>query len=160
MLPTQQQSRVISAVDPLLAYILGIGLLLLGLHAFIRPRQEYPRFGLPLEHAQPGSKAQSHSPLVFLKGIREATYGLALVVLQYQGNVGAVTTFAAILALAALGDGFVVWLNGGRELRRKAFGHWFAFVLLGGWAAWRAHQVWEDSEGRKWPDGPFHILST
>ncbi|KAJ0115200.1 hypothetical protein J7T55_001610 [Diaporthe amygdali] len=160
MMIPERPARLVSALNPLLAYILGGGLILLGLHAFIRPRQEYKRFGLPLEHAQPNAKTEKHSPLMFLKGTREVTYGLALVALQYQGNVGAVTAFVVVLALAGLADGFVVWLHGGQELKRKALGHWFAFVVLGSWAAWRAHQVWEDSDERKWPDGPYHIWSS
>ena len=73
-----------------------------------------------------------------LKGIREGTYGLALVAFQYQGNEAAVTAFAAILALAGLGDGFIIWFHGGEKLRYKAFGHWFAFGGLASWAWWRA----------------------
>lgn len=143
----------------MIVYFLGIGMLLLGLHCFLRPRQEYRRFGLPLENAQPNAKIPIHSPLIFLKGSREVTYGLALIVLQYQGNANAVTTMAAILSLAGLADGLVVWFNGGQDRKYKAFGHLFAFVGLAGWAAWRAHQVWKDSQDNKWPDGEFHIWS-
>ncbi|KAL1871150.1 hypothetical protein Daus18300_004895 [Diaporthe australafricana] len=159
MLP-EKPPRLVSAVNPLLTYILGAGMALLSLHAFLRPRQEYRRFGLPLENGQPNSTTHVYSFLMFLKGIRETIYGIAVIVLQYQGNVNAVTTFITTLAFVLLVDGIVVWLNGGQKSRRKALRHWFAFVLLGSWAAWRAHQVWEDSEERKWPDGPVHIWNT
>lgn len=159
MLP-ENSPHLLSAVNPMLAYFLGTGMLALGLHCFLRPRQEYPRFGLPLEHAQPNAKAQSHSPLIFLKGTREATYGLALILLQYQGNVNGVTTMVGVISLAGLADGFIVWFNGGQEFRHKTFGHWFAFVGLGCWAAWRAHKLWEVPREDKWPDGPIHIWST
>lgn len=155
----ERPPRLSSASNQMIAYVLGISMLLLGVHCFLRPRQEYRRFGLPLENAQPNAKTQSHSPLIDLKGTREVTYGLALIVLQYQGNVSAVTTFAAILSLAGLADGLVIWFNGGQELRCKAFGHLFAFVVLAGWAAWRTHQAWEDSKYGKWPEGSFHIWS-
>ncbi|KKY35522.1 hypothetical protein UCDDA912_g04483 [Diaporthe ampelina] len=156
----ENSPRLLSALNPVLAYSLGTGMLLLGLYCFLRPRQEYRRFGLPLEHAQPDTKTRRHSPLIFLKGTRETTYGLALILLQYQGNVNAVTTMAAVISLAGLADGLVVWLNGGQELRHKTFGHWFASVVLGCWAAWRAHQGWENPEERQWPEGPIHIWST
>lgn len=81
MLP-ENPPRLVSAVNPLPAYILGTGLVLLSLHAFLRPRQEYHRFGLPLDNGQPTTKTQIYSPLMFLKGIHEATYGIAVIVLQ------------------------------------------------------------------------------
>ncbi|ROV88663.1 hypothetical protein VMCG_10332 [Cytospora schulzeri] len=103
------------------------------------------------------------SPLIYLKGVREITYGVALIALQYQGNVAGVTTFAGVVALAAVGDGLVVWFQGGGageegrpegpegpeesagssgsgndKRKKKAWGHWGAAVGLGSWAAWRA----------------------
>lgn len=156
----EKPPRLSSASNQMIVYAIGTGMLLLGLHCVLRPRQEYPRFGLPLENAQPNAaKSHGYSPLIFLKGSREFTYGLALIVLQYQGNVSAVTTLVAIVALAGLADGLVVWFNGGRELKHKAFGHGFAFVVLAGWAAWRAHQAWQDSQEGQWPEGQFHIWS-
>lgn len=133
--------------SPLPAYILGAACIALGLHCFISPRAEYGRFGLPLESPLPGPgrsdqrrlhPASSASPLVYLKGIREITYGLALIALQYQGNNAGVTIVSAILSLAGLGDGVVVWLYGGSGLRNKAFGHWATFVGFTSWAAWRS----------------------
>lgn len=158
MMFPEKSPRLLSTPNQMVTYLLGAGMLALGLHCVLRPRQEYRRFGLPLESAQPGAKTQGHSPLMLLKGSREVSYGLALIVLQCQGNVNAVTTAVAIISLAGLADGLVVWFHGGQELRIKAFGHWFAFVVLGAWAAWRAHQAWEDSRSM-WPDGHAHIWS-
>ncbi|POS72440.1 hypothetical protein DHEL01_v209167 [Diaporthe helianthi] len=160
MLP-DKPPRLISALNPIFAYLLGIGLLLIAFNCFLRPRHEYARFGLPLEDAHKPAKQKSHSPLIYLKGSRELTCGLALVVLQYQGNADGVTAIAGIISLAGLVDGLVVWFNGGhmQGLKHKTLGHFLAFVVLGSWAAWRTHQVWEDSKGR-WPDGHFHILSS
>lgn len=157
MILPEKPPRLISALNPLFAYFLGTGMLLIALNCFLRPRHEYGRFGLPLENTRRAAKTKSHSPLIYLKGSRELTYGLALVVLQYQGNVDAVTAIAGIISLAGLTDGLVVWFNG-QGLKHKTFGHLFAFVVLGSWAAWRTHQVLEDSKGR-WPDGDVHILS-
>lgn len=156
-----------NAYSPIHAYALGAAGIGLGLHACLRPRQEYPRFGLRLESAQPphprqkaliatpdtNPEAGSVSPLIHLKAIRESTYGLAFVGLQYQGNAAGVTTLAAIVALAALGDGLVVWYHGGKELRRKARGHWAASVGLAGWAGWRTF-LWYG----EW--AAFHTLHT
>lgn len=149
--------RLMSASNQMVTYFFGTSALLIALHCFLRPRQEYGRFGLPLESAQPNAKTQRHSPFVFIKGSREVTYGLTLIVLQYQGKVDAITTFAAIISLAALVDGLVVWFNGGQEFKHKAFGHLFAFVVIVGWVAWRTRQVWEDSLE---PEGQFHIWSS
>ncbi|KAI0474057.1 hypothetical protein GGR56DRAFT_650121 [Xylariaceae sp. FL0804] len=77
------------------------------------------------------------SPLIYFKGIREITYGAALVALQLQGQERALTTFAAILSLARLGDGLVVWKHGGEALRWKAWGHWITGVGFLGWVACR-----------------------
>lgn len=147
-----EQAQKMNAYSPIHAYAIGAVGIGLGLHACLRPRQEYPRFGLRLESAQPphprekasiatpeksNPDAGSVSPLIYLKAIRESSYGLALIGLQLQDNAAGVTTVAACVALAALGDGFVVWYHGGREARRKAWGHWAAFVGLAGWTGWR-----------------------
>ncbi|KAI4866728.1 hypothetical protein F4820DRAFT_241073 [Hypoxylon rubiginosum] len=132
--------------SPPVAYVLGAGSILIGLHCFLRPREEYGRFGLPLEPAPrhqkdgttPTDTAGRASPLMHLKGIREITYGLALGTLQYLGQEDALTAMVGIVSLAGLGDGIIVWLNSGPELRHKAFGHWGAFVALAGWSWWRA----------------------
>ncbi|KAG8160625.1 hypothetical protein KVR01_008889 [Diaporthe batatas] len=146
MLP-EEPPRLISPLSPTFAYFLGTGMLLIALNCFLRPRQEYRRFGLPLEDSRTPAKKKTHSPLIYLKGSRELTYGLALIILQYQGNVAGVTAFAGIISLAGLADGLVT----------KTLGHFFAFVVLASWAAWRVHQVREDSKGG-WPDDQVHIL--
>ncbi|PCG98689.1 Protein of unknown function DUF4267 [Penicillium occitanis (nom. inval.)] len=123
-------------------YIAGTACIVLGLNSFLRPAHEYPRFGLPLESSlpldpspTPGSQAQPKglvSPLIYIKALRESTYGLALIALQHQGLEKAVTTMLVIMALAGLGDGFLVWKYGGDGLKTKALGHWATFVgLLG-----------------------------
>ncbi|PWY75998.1 hypothetical protein BO94DRAFT_473795 [Aspergillus sclerotioniger CBS 115572] len=131
--------------SPIPAYVLGTLILALGTNAIGRPGPEYPRFGLPFEHAATVPTHANHSPppgavspLMYLKGIRETSYGLALIALQYQGQDTALTTFAAILALTAFADGLLVWRHGGDTLKMKAFGHWLTFVGLAGWSWWRS----------------------
>ncbi|KAA8642904.1 DUF4267 domain-containing protein [Aspergillus tanneri] len=110
---------------------------------FCRPSHEYQRFGLPYESSggtsspRKASRPGAVSPLIHLKGIRETSYGIALIALQYQGQETAVTTIATICAFVGLGDGFVVWKYGGEQLKMKALGHWVAFFGFGGWALWR-----------------------
>ncbi|KAI2470952.1 hypothetical protein F4781DRAFT_155768 [Annulohypoxylon bovei var. microspora] len=147
------------AAPPIPAYFIGAGSILLGVNCFIRPTQEYGRFGLPLEPAPrskrergekrergserrpSGAEEGRASPLIHLKGIREVTYGLSLGVLKWLKHDDAVTAFTAIMALAGLGDGFVIWFNGGEKNRKKAWGHWGTFVILGGWSVWRALSI-------------------
>lgn len=136
--------------NPIPTYIVGAACLALGIHCFLRPRQEYPRFGLPLEasttdpipnnsrHDKILQKLGSISPLIYLKGIRESTYGLALIVLQRQNQDVAITSLLAVVSLAGLGDGFIVWNYGGDQFRMKALGHWITFVAFAGWSWWRA----------------------
>ncbi|KAI9042034.1 DUF4267 domain-containing protein [Aspergillus affinis] len=149
-------STTTAAFSPIPSYLLGALCLALGLNSILRPSNEYPRFGLPFESGPVGANARKVkpskptqptgandacvSPLIHLKGIRETSYGLALIALQYQGQDVAVTTIAAICALAGLGDGVVVWKYGEEELRvKKALGHWMAFLGFGGWALWRVY---------------------
>lgn len=161
-----------NAFSPIHSYVLGAASVGLGLHAFFRPRQEYARFGLPLEASPPttttttttathpgqtakdtigGAQAKnknnndrltgedgSASPLIYLKGVREVTYGVAFIALQLQDNAAGITTMAGVMALAAVGDGFLVMFHGGKDETKKAWGHWGAAVGLGSWAAWRA----------------------
>lgn len=129
--------------SPLPAYAFGTAFFGLSLSALLAPRNEYRRFGLPLESPAAASGALGGdgdggfaSPLIYLKAIRELTYGAALVALQYQGHEAAVTTLVAVLSLAALGDGCVIWAHG-REVRGKAFGHWVPGAGFLVWALWR-----------------------
>ncbi|PSR75969.1 hypothetical protein BD289DRAFT_379019 [Coniella lustricola] len=153
------------AYSPSTVYAIGLSSVGLGLHALFRPRQEYGRFGLPLEaahdrpawpHASSGqlskeprqlfsetaSQSSQVSPLIYLKGIRELTYGLILLGLQFEGDAAGVTITSGVLALAGLADGLVVWYHGGKENRHKAWGHWLAFASLGSWAGWRAFRAY------------------
>lgn len=123
-------------------YIAGAACIALGLNSFLRPEHEYPRFGLPLESSTlPSQPKGLVSPLIHIKALRESTYGLALIALQYQGLEQAVITMLVIMSLAGLGDGFLVWQYGGDGLKMKALGHWATFVGLLGWAWWRASSL-------------------
>ncbi|KAB8229768.1 hypothetical protein ETB97_001864 [Aspergillus alliaceus] len=135
-----------AAFSPIPAYVIGTLCLALGINGLSRPSDEYKRFGLPLEKSTTGHRrtiptSGSVSPLMYLKGIREVTYGLALLAMQYQRQEVAITTLVAIFSLAGLGDGLVVWFFGGDELKKKAFGHWVTFVGFTGWSWWRAAYV-------------------
>ncbi|KAF3058528.1 hypothetical protein GL218_05926 [Daldinia childiae] len=129
--------------SPIPVYVIGTGSVFLGIHCFLRPEIEYRRFGLPLEPAQRRKHntvdEEYASPVIYLKGIREITYGLALGALQYHGYDDAVTIMTGVMSLAGLGDGIVVWFYGGDESRRKVFGHWGAFAALAGWSLWRTY---------------------
>ncbi|XXG99452.1 hypothetical protein Hte_005791 [Hypoxylon texense] len=126
--------------SPAPAYALGTACLGRGLMALLSPREEYGHVGLPLESpvaasssstADPSASGSGFaSPLMYFKGIREISYGLALVALQRRGSEDALTTFAAVLSLVRLGDGLVVWLYGGDKLRWKALGHWVTGILV------------------------------
>ncbi|KND89553.1 hypothetical protein TOPH_05884 [Tolypocladium ophioglossoides CBS 100239] len=126
--------------SPWPSHVLGTACIGRGLMGILSPRNEYGHVGLPLEShaaAAAGSRGGFASPLMYFKGIREITFGLTLVALQWQGNEDAVTTVAAVLSLARFGDGLVVWLNGGDELRWKALGHWITSAGFVGWVIWR-----------------------
>ncbi|KAI1106941.1 hypothetical protein F4804DRAFT_299575 [Jackrogersella minutella] len=137
-----------ATLNPLPAYILGAACFGRGAMAILSPKKEYGNVGLPVEshykgalptNQQSASNGGFASPLMYFKGIREISYGVTLMVLQQQGNESAVTTFAAILSLVRFGDGLVVWLNGGGELRWKALGHWITGASFVGWVMrrWR-----------------------
>ncbi|KAI2631065.1 hypothetical protein GGR54DRAFT_585357 [Hypoxylon sp. NC1633] len=132
--------------SPVPAYVLGAACFGRGIMALLSPREEYSHVGLQLESLAPASLPPASqgdsvagfvSPLMYFKGIREISYGLALMALQRQGNEDAVTTVATILSLVRLGDGLVVWLNGGESLRWRAWGHWITGVGFVGWVLWR-----------------------
>ncbi|KAM0498253.1 hypothetical protein ACHAP8_006337 [Fusarium lateritium] len=117
--------------------ILGAACVGRGIMALFSPRAEYGHVGLLLEPGKKSSKTGSVSPLMYFKGIREMSYGMTLMALQWQGNESAVTTFSAILSVVRIGDGLVVWMNGGDELRYKAVGHWITGLWFAGWVIWR-----------------------
>ncbi|OTB01388.1 hypothetical protein M426DRAFT_25692 [Hypoxylon sp. CI-4A] len=131
--------------SPIPAYFLGAACFMRGIMAIFLPREEYDNMGLPLEPGFPGKhdddisrRNDSVSPLMYFKGLRELTFGASLVAFRWQGHERALTTFTAILSLTRLGDGLVVWLNGGEELRLKAVGHWITAAGFGWWALWRS----------------------
>ncbi|KAF4976035.1 hypothetical protein FZEAL_7253 [Fusarium zealandicum] len=122
------------------SYVLGAACFGRGAMAILSPRKEYGHVGLLLESSrthQSGFESGSVSPLMYFKGLREISYGLALVVLQKQGNESGITTFAAVLSLVRFGDGLVVWMNGGEALRWRAMGHWVTGAAFVGWVVWR-----------------------
>ncbi|KAL4947126.1 hypothetical protein BDW69DRAFT_178994 [Aspergillus filifer] len=141
-----------TTISPLPTYIIGTLCIALGVNGFTSPEKEYPRFGLPLEPPAPESASSrtstlnanttaqlrgTVSPLIYIKCVREITYGLALIALQYQGQEKATTTLAGVISLAGLGDGFVVWIFGGERIG-TAINHWGTFIALAGWAFWRS----------------------
>ncbi|KAK6953485.1 hypothetical protein Daesc_005790 [Daldinia eschscholtzii] len=137
-----------AAASPLSSYILGTACFARGLMAIFSPEAEYNNVGLPsdIDTEDPPLKNQHDesstiftSPLMYFQGIREMSYGLTLVALEWQGNATAVTTFAAVLSLVRFGDGLVVWFNGGDKLKYKAIGHWVTGLSFLGWVArrWR-----------------------
>lgn len=125
------------------AYVLGTACIGRGVMAMFSPRKEYGHVGLPLEShptstTNPaGGPSTFPSPLMYFKGLREISYGATLALLQWQGNEDAVTTFAAVLSLVRVGDGLVVWFNGGKKLRSRAWGHWITGAGFVGWVTWR-----------------------
>ncbi|KAI5458723.1 hypothetical protein BGZ63DRAFT_51564 [Mariannaea sp. PMI_226] len=136
--------------SPYPAYILGAACCGRGLMAILQPRSEYGHVGLLLEPKHPavtddaptpsrvdGASNGSVSPLMYFKGIRELSYGATMMALQWQGFENALMTFAAILSLVRFGDGLVVWLYGGKELKWRAMGHWITGAGFVGWVAWR-----------------------
>lgn len=137
------------AFSPIPSYIIGCLGIALGLHALVNPRGEYPRFGLPLEPGKAagnnGRNESGHktgeagvtSPLIYIKASREASFGLGLIALQWQGNDDGISTLAGILSLAGLTDAIVVWRCGGPQRRHKVWGHALAFVCLAWWSVWR-----------------------
>ena len=119
------------------AYVLGGACASRGIMAILSPRKEYSNMGLPLEPPRAVNGNGSISPLMSFKGLREISYGLTLIAFQWQGNESAVTTFAAILSVVRIGDGLVVWMNGGEKLRWKAAGHWITGAWFVGWVVRR-----------------------
>ncbi|KAF0643413.1 hypothetical protein FPSE5266_05199 [Fusarium pseudograminearum] len=119
------------------SYVLGAACVSRGTMALLSPRAEYGHVGLLLEPGKTPSETGYVSPLMYFKGIREMSYGMTLVALQWQGNESAVTAFSAILSIVRIGDGLVVWLNGGDQLRYKAAGHWITGLGFAGWVIWR-----------------------
>lgn len=93
------------------------------------------------------SQSGSVSPLMYFKGIREISYGLAMVAFQRLGYESALTAFAGILSFVRLGDGLIIWLHGGDELRHRASGHLITGVGFLAWVAWRIRVVGQLQDG-------------
>ncbi|KAJ4153155.1 hypothetical protein LMH87_009657 [Akanthomyces muscarius] len=125
------------------AYVLGTACCGRGLMGALSPRSEYGHVGLRLEggggpiSTPDGGGGGVASPLMYFKAIREASYGAALIALQYQGHEASLTTLIGILSAVRLADGAVVWWHGGEPLRWRALGHWITGVGFLGWFVWR-----------------------
>lgn len=127
--------------SPLPSYILGTACIIRSLMATFSPRAEYGHVGLPLEGSDDQERKKrlgggSVSPLMYFKAIREFSYGATLVLLEYEGLERAVTTFAAVLAVVRLVDGWIVW-EFGEEEKKRAWGHWITGLGFVGWVGWR-----------------------
>lgn len=135
-----------TSFSPIPSYLIATVFTAFGILPFFSPKTDYEVFGLPLESSSnlgnkkptsaPGEGAVS--PIVYARGIRDVTYGLAYFLLQSQGNDAAITTFSGIVCVTAFADGLIVWLYGGEKLKGKAWGHWGTVVGLAAWAGWRA----------------------
>ncbi len=116
------------------AYVLGTPLVIIGLIALRNPVAAHKVFGVPLavpkDHSQIAPQYPTGLPFVHAKAIRDISLGLTCLGLQYQQNDGGVTAVLVASTLIGIGDGFIVWEQGGDELRHKAWGHWIGTSLL------------------------------
>ncbi|KAL2202122.1 hypothetical protein CC79DRAFT_1338217 [Sarocladium strictum] len=139
------------------AVLVGTACIGRGCFAILGPRSEYPRIGLALEPSSPppptskspsssaAPKAGSISPLIYFKGIRELSYGLTILLLQYQGLDEALTTLTLVLAGVRVADGLVIALRGGEGVRYKCIGHFLTGAMMGFWG-WKRGQ-WKEMLG-------------
>jgi hypothetical protein len=119
-----------STFSPVPAYLAGALCISLGVNGMVHPEADSPRFGLPLDGA---SETGTVSPLIYVKGMRETTYGFVLVALHTRTKKQPITTVAAVISLVGLSDGLVVWRYGGNR-RTKAWNHWGAFLIFAAWS--------------------------
>ncbi|KAH8890351.1 hypothetical protein GQ53DRAFT_174819 [Thozetella sp. PMI_491] len=129
-------------------YLLGTGMVGLGLLGLASPARAYATFGLPYpssvtspDRVHPASlradgPGSAPSPYLYAKAVRDLSYGIAFLAFEATQNAAAVTTMAALTALTGAVDGWVVWRYGG-ELRAKAWGHWNGTTLIAAWFAFR-----------------------
>ncbi|KAL5042151.1 hypothetical protein BDW71DRAFT_190599 [Aspergillus fruticulosus] len=125
----------ISPSSPNIGSNVGTALILRGVRCFIQPGSQYYEFGIPREgsdNRQPHSGG-SISPLIYVKGIRELGYGVALVNLQRLHDEGGLRVLLWIGALMSLADGGVVLVFGRRNYQMVAFHLLFAVYLGAAW---------------------------
>jgi hypothetical protein len=107
-----------------IAYGLGIALSLsitvIGMRFLVVPQAAATGYGVP---AKDGGDAAYLS----VKGLRDASYGIAGLVLLAFAGAGAAAWFMLVVALAPLGDTLIVLRHGGS--RATAFGVHFATAL-------------------------------
>jgi hypothetical protein len=87
------------------------------------------------------------SPLIFVKGIRELGYGIALVSLQRLHDEAGLRLLLWIGAVMSLADAGVVLMLGSRNYQMAAFHLLFALYLGAAWWIRRADGVWEKGGG-------------
>lgn len=125
------------------AYLLGAPLVFVGLFALRNPLAAHQLFGVPYAMPKDGAQRDTTrgtgwSPFLYAKAIRDVALGLVCLRLQYQGNDSAVTTVLAASVVIGIGDGCIVWSEGGDSLRHKAWEHWIGTsVLLAPWVVMR-----------------------
>ncbi|OAA55293.1 hypothetical protein SPI_08388 [Niveomyces insectorum RCEF 264] len=115
-------------------YFFGSAFTGIGILSVLAPEKDYEVFGLPLE-----PPAGNVSPMIYAKGARDLSYGLAYFFFQYKGMHDAINVFSAALLVTALSDGLIVWRYGGNKLKSKAYGHWGGLVAFSAWLAWRVY---------------------
>ena len=123
------------------AYLLGTAFIGLGLSGLARPETQYPTYGLPSPPLPPSlpkdaieERAASRaaaSPFVKAKAVRDLALGLLYVAFQWRGEEGAVNTVMVTSVVIGVLDGAIVWVDGGIQMREKAWGHWGGTVFMG-----------------------------
>lgn len=128
-------------------YLLGTAFLGLGVSGLAQPESQYPTFGIPLPALPPTppdvatdeqtDRRAAASPFVKAKSIRDLSYGLFLISLQFQGQNKAVNTLLANMVIVGAVDGAIVWVFGGADRGEKAWGHWGGSIALAAWTLTR-----------------------
>ncbi|KAL4762238.1 DUF4267 domain-containing protein [Aspergillus foveolatus] len=113
---------------------MGTALILRGVRCFIQPGSQYSEFGIPREASEnPNGRAESISPFIFVKGIRELGYGIALVSVQKLHDETGLGLLLWIGAFMSLADAGVVLMFGRRNYQMVAFHLLFGLYLGGAW---------------------------
>ncbi|KAL4735043.1 hypothetical protein BDV11DRAFT_196950 [Aspergillus similis] len=124
----------INPSSPNIGSNIGTALILRGVRCFIQPGSQYSEFGIPREASEnPEARTASISPLIFVKGIRELGYGVALVSLQRLHDEAGLRLLLWIGAVMSLADAGVVLVFGRRNYQMVAFHLLFALYLGAAW---------------------------
>lgn len=110
------------------AYVTSIPLVFTGIFSLYWPLARYGLYGLASPTVQ--SSGRKASPFVYATGIRDIALGVTTLALHLKGNEDGVTILLVAAAITGLCDGCVVWFNGGKVLRGKAWGHWIGSTVL------------------------------